>query len=82
MNVIIIGIVIIIITSIICYTIYKIKNLKHSHTMIKTEVDSILDKYNKYEEMMNNKDENYWKYSISSDDFAQVLYKVKKYYNN
>lgn len=82
MNAIIIGIVIIIITSIICYTIYKIKTFKYSNEIIKKEVDSILDRYDKYEHMVNNKVDDYWKFTVSNEDFVKVLNAVKRIWNN
>lgn len=58
MNAIIIAITTIIISIIICYTIYKIKESKLSKIFIEKEVNNILDKHNKYEQLRENNDEN------------------------
>lgn len=82
MNAIIIGTTIIIATIVVCYTIYKIKTFKYSKIIVKEEINSILDRYNKYELMLKDKDDDAWKYSVSNEEFVKVLNAVKRFYNN
>lgn len=82
MNVIIIGIVVIIVAAIICYTIYKIKSLNTFINVIKDDVDCILDKYDTYLRLTKNKDDDAWQYCVSESEYLKVLNMIRKYYNN
>lgn len=82
MNVIIIAMTIVILSAIIGYTVYKLEYLKKFNKLLEKEIDFILDKYNKYEQMVEDKDENYWRHSVDNKDFVKVLKAIKRFWNN
>jgi hypothetical protein len=82
MNTIIIGIAVIIVAAIICYTIYKIKSLNTFIKVIKDDVDYILNTHDTYVRLTKNKDNDAWKYSVSENEYLRVLNMIRKYYNN